>query len=166
MKDMLKNPVFYYLVIPVLVGIWPLLLFASYLPNAKEQKLLQVQKYEEANEIMKEILTLAPERIEVADVNQSNEEFDYNRSVFEVANQCKISQTKFELLPRPSMITGGQETQTANIKLNQIDIQTFAQFQSSIESKWPNLQCTKVTLNYEESLKDVWNITLDYKYHF
>ena len=35
MKDIHKNPIFYFLVVPVIIGIWPLLVCAVYLPRTQ-----------------------------------------------------------------------------------------------------------------------------------
>jgi len=37
MKDLTKNPFFYYVLVPALVALWPLLLRAAFLPKAQEK---------------------------------------------------------------------------------------------------------------------------------
>jgi len=36
MRDLHKNPMFYYILAPVVLGLWPLLVYASYLPKSQE----------------------------------------------------------------------------------------------------------------------------------
>jgi hypothetical protein len=38
MREVYKNPMLYYLLIPVLVGIWPLLVWGVYLPRAEQDR--------------------------------------------------------------------------------------------------------------------------------
>ncbi len=69
MKDIYKNPVLYYILTPVIVCLWPLLVWAVYLPAAEKGKEDHKAQYEKAEAIMMEILTLDPDRRDYADSN-------------------------------------------------------------------------------------------------
>ena len=43
MKDLTKNPFFYYVLVPAVVALWPLLIWAAFLPKA-QQKLEKEEK--------------------------------------------------------------------------------------------------------------------------
>ena len=62
--------------------------------------------------------------------------------------------------------SGGQKSQTANIILKQIDITRFAEFISTLQLRWPNLQCEMVKLTYLKGLKDAWKVDVKFKYYF
>ncbi len=57
MREVYKNPMLYYVAIPVLVGLWPLLVWAHYLPQSKHSRLIEgglcVQGQTDVNEILK-----------------------------------------------------------------------------------------------------------------
>lgn len=166
MKDILKNPVLYYIAIPVLVGLWPLLVFAVYLPAAKADKDNKIDQYKEAQNVMTQILILDPDRLKLADPNGADTEFTFDTAVYQIASKCNIPEAKFDLNPSMTMTSGGQKTQSANVGLKQIDIITFARFISMIQTRWPNLQCTRLKLDQKESMPDVWDIDVDFKYYF
>ena len=77
MKDIFKNPTFYYIAIPIMVGLWPLLVWAIYLPAAQENLKQEFKLCKDANDIMLQILTLDPQRIELVDPNETDTEFSY-----------------------------------------------------------------------------------------
>jgi hypothetical protein len=60
MKDAIKNPLLYFLVVPVGIAIWPLLVWAMYLPNAQKSFAKEQALYEEGEVIIKNILDLDP----------------------------------------------------------------------------------------------------------
>jgi hypothetical protein len=166
MKDILKNPVLYYIAIPVLAALWPILVFAVYLPAAKANENIQIEQYQKADKIMKDITTLEPDRLNLADTNSITAEFLYNKAVSEIASQCNIPSAKFKLNPSAKIPSGGQTTQSANVGLSQVDITTFARFISMIQTRWPNLQCTRISLDKKENGPDVWDISIDFKYYY
>ncbi len=166
MKDILKNPVLYYIAVPVLAGLWPLLVFAVYLPAARTNMDKQIKLYKDANDVMVQILTLDPDRLKLADANIADVEFTYDKAVFQIASLCNIPSAKFDFHSLMVMTTGGQKTQSAKVSLKQVDITTFAKFLSMIQTRWPNLQGTILKMDKKENLPDVWDIDIDFKYYF
>ncbi len=166
MKEIYKNPILYYTAIPVIMLLWPLLVWAIYLPKAQEELKETMNQYKQAEPAMMEILTLDPGRLEAADPNDNTAEFTYYRVVDRVASLCGIPPSKCDLNARSIQTSGGQKNQSANVKLNQIDITKFARFLSTIQMRWPNLQCTKVILSQKPGLKDVWDVDVDFKYYY
>lgn len=167
MKNIHKNPILYYIAIPVLIGIWPLLVWAIKLPAAQKdlEQMLTIYK-EDAEPVMMEILNLDPSRLESADPNESIAEFTYDRVVDRVASLCGIPPSKCELDARSIQETSDQRSQSANVKLKQIDITKFTRFLSMIQIRWPNLQCTKIILTQKPGLPDIWDVDLDFKYYY
>jgi hypothetical protein len=166
MKEIYKNPILYYIAVPVIMLWWPLLVWAIYLPNARQDLEQMMTQYKQAEPVIMEILTLDPDRLEAADPNETTTEFTYYSDVDKVASLCGIPPSKCKLQGLSTQTSGGQKSQSANVKLNQIDITKFARFLSTIQVRWPSLQCTKVILTQKPGLKDVWDVDVDFKYYY
>ncbi len=166
MKALLKNPVLYYIAVPVLVGLWPLLVAAVYLPEAKTNKQTQIDLYKKGQDIIEQIRTLDPDRAKLVDPNSAEVPFTYDIAVNHIAVLCGMPASQYTSNPAMPMTTGGQTTQTANVSLKQVDITTFAKFLSLIQTRWPSLQCTNLKMNTKENLPDVWDITIQFKYFY
>lgn len=167
MKDLYKNPILYYIVVPILVGLWPLLVWAIYLPDAQKNVVEYISQYQRAEPIMMDILTLDPDRLEFADANENAPEFTWS-SVDQVANRCKIPEKKCELRSGMKITSGGQEHQSATVNLRQVGITEFAEFLSTIQLRWVNLQCERVKLTKKQNLpgNDLWDVDITFKYYY
>jgi len=166
MKDMFKNPTFYYIAIPIMVGLWPLLVWAIYLPAAQDKLIYDFKLCKDANDIMLQILTLDPQRLELVDPNETDTEFSYYREVDRFASLCGIPPSKCDRTSQKATNSSGQRSQTANVKLKEIDITTFTKFMSMIQARWPKLQCNTLKLTQKKGIADVWTIDIEFKYFF
>jgi hypothetical protein len=168
MREIYKNPVLYYVAIPLLVGLWPLLVWAVYLPAVQEDIDEQMTEYGKAEKIMLEILTLDPERLEFAEPNDAAVEFSYSGVVNKVASLCDIPAGSYKVHSGIVVETKNQRSQTANVDLNLVDIAKFAKFLSLIQLRWANLQCESVKLSRKDNMpsKDVWDVDLKFKYYY
>ena len=168
MKDIYRNPILYYILVPIVVGLWPLLAWAMYLPRAESDVQEQMAQYKKAEPIMTEILTLDPGRLDFADQNDTVAEFTYGGAVDWVASLCKIPPTSCDVSASTIMTANNQKTQTAKVALTQIDIVRFAKFLSMIQFRWGNLQCERVKLTKKEGLanNDLWEVDIEFKYYF
>ena len=166
MKDILRNPTFYYITIPIMVGLWPLLVWAIYLPAAQEKLTNDFKLCKDANDIMLQILTLDPQRLELVDPNETDTEFSYYREVDRFASLCGIQPSKCDRTSQKATNSNGQRSQTANVKLKEIDITTFTEFMSKIQARWPKLQCNTLKLTQKKGIADVWTIDIEFKYFF
>ena len=164
MKEIYKNPIFYYILVPAIVGLWPLFVWAIYLSAADKNLEAQQAQSKKAEAIMMEILTLDPDRS--ADANDTPAEFTYDRAVERVARSCGIPPSKYKLNPGMPMTIGGQKSQSANVSLSQIDIVKFARFLSMIQLRCANLQCNRVKLTQKQSLPDMWDVDIGFKYYY
>lgn len=162
MKDIHKNPVVYYIAIPVIVALWPILVRGVYIPAAQVKLEKEIADYTDANNKMLDILTLSPERLGPTDPNQETVEFAYDRAIFEVASLCNIppSKWKYESGTRTS------KTQSAKVTLSNIDITSIAKFLSTIQARWPKLVCNIIRLTKKPNIPDEWNITIDFNYYY
>ena len=168
MKDLYRNPFLYYIAIPMLVGLWPLLVSAIYLPAAQKDKDMQIADYKKAEQLMIEILTLDPERLEFAEPNEAATEFSYTGVAHKVANLCGIPASSCKVHSGIIVETKKQKSQTANVDLKQVDMVKFAKFLSMIQFRWANLQCESVKLTRKDNMpsKDVWDADLKFKYYY
>lgn len=168
MKDIVKNPTLYYMLVPAAVGLWPLLVWGVYLPRAQNSIKSEQQQYVKAEKLIKEILDLDGDRLQSADSGNSKDEFDYARAVATAAAACQIPPSNYShssgiIIPPTS---AGQKSQNAVVNLTDIDIARFARFLSTIELRWANLQCTSVELTKKKGMPDMWDVDLDFKYYY
>jgi len=164
MKEIYKNPILYYILVPVVIGLWPLLVWAICLPAAEKKLEAQQAQYKRAEAIMMEILTLDPDRM--TDANDAPAEFTYDRAVERVAGSCRIPPNKYKLSPIMPMTISGQKSQSATVNLKQIDIVKFAEFLSMIQLRWANLHCNRVKLTKKQGLPDMWDVDIEFKYYY
>jgi len=167
MRDLYRNPVLYYVLAPVIIGLWPLLVWAIYLPEAQKDVNEHINQYKQAEPVMLEILNLDPDRLDFVDANDNAPEFSWT-SVDQVANRCKIPEKKCELRSGMKIKTGGQENQSATVNLREVGITEFAEFLSMIQLRWVNLQCERVKLTKKQNLpdNDLWDVDITFKYYY
>jgi len=138
------------------------------LPAAQEDKDKQITEYGRAEQLMIEILTLDPERLEFAEPNEAATEFTYGGAVDKVANLCGISPSNCNVNTGIIIETKNQKSQTANVDLKQVSIVKFSKFLSMIQLRWANLQCESVKLARKDKMpsNDVWDADIKFKYYY
>jgi hypothetical protein len=156
----------YYILVPCLVALWPLLVWAVYLPGAKGDYKQEAAQYLEAQLKIATILERDPTRLEITDPNKTADKFDYVVAVSDIARKCNISPIYYTTSSKPVRTSGGKKSQSATVVLKQIDIQSFANFLSKIQLRWANLQCDSVTLTQKKGFVDLWKVDLNFKYFF
>ena len=166
MKDIYKNPILYYILVPIIVALWPLFVRTLYLPNAERSLTREMNQYNDANDIMLQILTLDPGRLEFGESKNAAGEFDYANVVHRVASSCKISSTNYDFSSRPATTSKGQKTQNCHVELKQVDITRFAKFLFTIQLRWANLQCEDVKLAKKPGLPDMWDVDIEFRYYY
>ena len=166
MKDVLRNPVFYYIVVPAAVAVWPVLIWLVYLPKAEENWIAEKNQYIKAQKVITQILELDPERLDFTGSETASTEFDYSVVVDRIAGLCGISSTNYELSSKPVRSSKGQKSQDCAVILKKVGVAKFAKFLSAIQLRWANLQCSNVTIRREKGLPDTWKVTLDFRYYY
>ena len=166
MKDIHKNPIFYYILAPFVAICWLASVAMVSLPKARENWQRQTVEYDKAQKIIAEILTINPERLTFADSQAGKDEFDYAIAVEKVAGLCGIKSSDYKLSSGIRITSGGQKSQSANVLLRETNIIKFAKFLSTIQLHWPNLQCTQLKLTYKKGLTDIWDADLKLKYFY
>jgi len=166
MKDIYKNPILYYILTPVIVCLWPLLVRAIYLPAAHKEIEEKITQYNDANDIMFQILELDPGRRQFADSNDVSTEFTYDNAVVRIAGSCGIPPSKYKLSSGMTITSRDQKSQSATVNLKQIGIVKFTEFLSMIQLRWANLQCNRVKLTKKQGLPDMWDVDIEFKYYY
>jgi cytochrome oxidase assembly protein ShyY1 len=165
MKDIYKNPNLYYILVPVVIALWPLLVWAVYLPRAERNLDTEIEQYDKAQANIEGILSLDADRIHLADAKTGAAEFDYVNEVYRIAALSGIPQSKCKI-NSGMIMPGEQKSQGAKVNFSDIDIVKFARFLSTIQLRWANLQCMVIRLSKNKNLPDSWNIDLDFKYYY
>lgn len=166
MKQIYKNPALYYILAPVIAALWPLLIWGVYLPAAGHNWQAETSQYNEGQGIIKEILALDPDRLKFADSNNASAEFDYASAIEKTAALCGIPPASYKLSSGIIITSAGQKSQNAKVSLMQVDVTKFAEFLSTLQLRWANLQCAQVKLTKKKGLPDSWDIGLDFKYYY
>lgn len=167
MKDIYKNPILYYILVPIVVALWPLFVRGVYLPDAEDNWQAEKAQYNKAQDIMAEILARDPDRLEFADLKAGAAEFDYAVAVEKVASLCGIPSTNYKLSSGIIITTGGRKSQNATVALRDVDMAKFARFLSTIQFRWANLQCVQLRkLKKKKGLPDRWDVDLEFKYYY
>lgn len=166
MKDIYKNPTLYYILVPIVAALWPLLVRVVYLPNVEDNWNAKKTQYDKAQKVITQILTLDPGRLDFADSKAGNAEFDYTTAVDNVAGLCEISAADYKISSKPIRAKRGQKSQSANVTLKEVDITKFARFLSSLQLRWGNLQCETVKLTKHKGVPDRWTVDIKFKYYY
>ncbi len=167
MKEIYKNPTLYYILVPIVVALWPLFVWGVYLPNAKRSLKKEKAEYGEAQTKMLEILILDPARLEFSDTNRAPAKFAYVSAVAKVAGSCRIPSANYKVSSGPVIKKQGKKSQTGTVSLKDVDITKFVKFLSTIQLRWADLQCEKLRkLKKKEGFPDRWDVDLEFKYYY
>jgi len=166
MKEAFKNPFFYWIIVPIVIALWPVSIWSIYLPRAEENWVAEKKRYIKAQEIITQILELDPERLDFAESQATSAEFDYGVVVDKIASLCDISPANYELSSKPVRSSKGQKSQDCKVVLKKVGVEKFARFLSALQLRWANLQCSNATLRREKGLSNTWKVTLDFRYYY
>ena len=166
MKDIYKNPIVYYIAVPVVIGLWPLLLWSVYLADAEQSLENELAQYEKAEKVMGEILTLDPDRLKYAKSKGSAIKFDYTVALDEAAERCDILPENYKFNSKPSRDKRGEKSQKAGVALKKISIAKFANFLSVIQLRWADLKCEQAKLTKQKGLPDTWKVDIKFNYYY
>lgn len=161
MKDLYKNPMLYYALIPLMALAWPAAMWFNYLPTMTEQRDTWKGYVVDANELIFEILTLDPERLSYSDQKDTAVAFEYEQAVDKVARSLRMG-NQYEL--RPSAKTANK--QAAEVSLKNIGVIQCSQFLSTLQMHWNGLECTRLGLTNKKTTKDRWDVTMSFVYYF
>jgi hypothetical protein len=166
MKDIYRKPIFYYVLVPIVIGLWPVWLFVMGIPGSEKGLQKGINDYNEARKLISEILDLDPQRLDYAKTKKTGEAFDYTAAVDQVTHLCKISPTSYRISSSPIRKTkGGQNNQDASMTIDKIDVEKFSKFLSVMHMRWSSLQCTNITLAKIKGEKNAWKADVRFIYY-
>lgn len=166
MREIYRNPIVYYLLIPLLVGIWPLLVWGVYLPRAEDDREKERALCIEGQTRIVEILQVDPDRIELMDANNVTREFAYGSEVDRVANLCRILAGNCSINASNIILSQGKKRQDARVKLTNVSIVQAAKFLYTIQSMWVNLTCENIKLTKKKGMPDQWDVDFRFVYYY
>jgi len=166
MKEVYKNPMLYYLVAPLLVAVWPLLVWAVYLPRTQEDWEGEQSFFGDGQTYIMDILRLDPDRLDIARDSEVSGEFSYAKAIDRVANLCRIPAGKCDYSAGSIVPSGNKRKQQARVKLTDVDVVQAATFLSRIQSTWVKLTCDKVKLTKDKGLPDQWDVDFTFWYYY
>jgi hypothetical protein len=161
MRDFYKNPMMYYILVPLVVLAWPAAMWFKYLPTMSEHRDTWKGYVADTNDLIIEILTLDPERLSYSDEEETAVGFEYEIAVDKVARSLRMG-NDYEL--RPSARVGNK--QAAEVSLNNIGIIQCSQFLSTLQMHWNGLQCTRLGVTNKKTTKDRWDVTMSFTYYY
>lgn len=165
MKDIFRESAFYYIVVPVVIAIWPLLVWQVYLPRTAKNWQVEEKKFDEAQDLMNQILDLDRERLDFKN-SKGEDKFDYTVAVDAAARKVGIPSASYTISSKPIRGSGRNKTQDCQVGVNEVDIVRFSRFLSNIQTTWASLQCEKVTLTRRKGLPDAWKVDMTLKYYY
>jgi hypothetical protein len=165
-KEIYKNPMFYYMLVPAVSVLWPVIIWGIYLPRARANYNNDAEQYQKSLPLMEELITADPERLNATKGKETSAGFDYASAVQKAAEFCSIPATSYKLSSMAIQKSEGQKTQGANVSLKGVKIAEAARFLSSIQQRWSGLQCTKINFRKNKGQPDAWDVDLTFKYYY
>jgi len=162
-----KRSNFYYLAIPIAAAIW-VLVTSVILSGAANKSWRKNQKiYDKGQAEIGKILLEDQDILNSEKQLNDGTEFDYTRvfSKFTKANSITPSTCKYRT-SQPST-RKGKTTQTANVTIDNVQIEQLTRFLTGMLDTWPNLTCDSLMLTKLKTGPDNWKIPeLKFTYTF
>jgi len=166
MRDLHRNPILYYLLIPALIGIWPAVVALVCLPKAKGALEADYSLLVDAKADINDILTIDPDRMHPPDANRVVGEFAYGKAVDRAANLCAIPAGNCRYTAQDIMNVGGKKRRDGRVTLKDVSIVQTAKFLSLMQSTWVNLQCDGIDLTRRKGMPDQWEVDISFIYYY
>ncbi|MFA5422416.1 MAG: hypothetical protein WC374_00980 [Phycisphaerae bacterium] len=164
-KELLREPILYYIAVPMLLLLWPLMIWLVYLPNTAKSLERDQRLYTESYELAERILILDPDRRSYGSDKKSSG-FDFTVAIDAAARKLGISSANYTISSKPISKSSRQRSRDCQIVINEIEITRLAEFLSNLQMTWANLQCQRVTLTKKEGLPDAWKVDLTLTYYY
>ena len=166
MKDYYKNPNFYYIAVPIASAVWLVFTWAMSLPAAEQKWGKERTNYEKADDYISKILPYEPERLEFEKQQGKSGDFDYASAIEVFAKKFKIPSAGYSHQARGEKKRAGRKTKSADVKIDEVNIEKIAQFISGMLYRWPDLQCEQLSLTKLKSGKDAWKANMKFTYYY
>ena len=166
MKKLLKNPNMYYVLFPVLAGLWAAGAWGLSYPKSLEQRTEMENECLSSESYIKEILQIEPQRLAYQQDKDKSGEFDYTNVIDQYARMFGVSAADYTLSVRSATKRAGKTTKSADLTIKTIDIERLAKFISAILIRWPELECERLTVEKLSTGKNVWKASIRFTYFY
>ncbi len=166
MREIYRNVTVYYIAAAVLIGLWPLLSWKVFIPNAETNLEESLDQADDARRVITEIIELDPKRLEFAQNQDGATEFDFARVITDVTSELRIPTNRYKPNISPPRRSKGQKTQTAKLSFEEINIETFARLLATLQMRWTSLQCTDIKVESKKGARDLWDFDITLKYYY
>lgn len=167
MKEYIKNPLFYYVAVPSLLGIWAIAAGVIVYPRAATTLQQEKEDYTAAQELLAQILAIEPQRLaHQQEKGTVSGDFDFTRMVNDFASLFAIPPANFTLNTRGETRRAGKRARSATLSVRTIDIEKTAKFLSAMLIRWPELQCESLTLEKLPQGKNSWRVDMTLTYYY
>jgi hypothetical protein len=154
------------IVVPIAAGLWMLYGWAIAYPASVQKWQDSKAQYDEAQNMIKQILTLEPQRLTFKQEKTGNTEFDYTNVVDQFTKDFNIAEDNYTLNVRGVTKREGKSIKGADLSIKMIDIESLCKFLSAILARWPELDCETFRLDKLDAGKNVWKVTLHFSYTY
>ena len=166
MKEYYKNPNFYYILTPALAALWLLFVTTAALPRSKKVLEKNYDQATKAEDLILRIYDIDPERLKYQDEKGKSAEFDYTTALDQFTKLCGIASSNYNHSVGREIKRSGRITKSADVTINDVDIENLAKFLSVILIRWPELQCDNLRLTKLKIGKDNWKVTIKFTYYY
>ena len=166
MKDYYKNPNLYFIAVPLAATVFVIFVAAISLPAAGRKCKAKLKDYAKAEDLITKIVDLAPERSNNEVKQGSSSEFDYSLAVDEITKLVHISPLNLSLHGSKTTGSGGKRRRGADVTVEPVDVETLSRFISQILLRWPDLECSRLSITKLPAGKDSWKATMKFVYTY
>ncbi len=167
MKETLKNPNIYYILIPVLVGIWALMAGLVFYPRSVSAWQNDIKpEYEETQEWIEKLVAIEPQRLQYEIKPGSDGQFDFGETINTLTQLFQIPSSNFTLNVRPEVPRAGKRARTATMSIKEIDVEKAARLLSAMLGQWPDLKCEMLGLDKAKTGKNNWKLEMTLTYYY
>ena len=128
MKDIFRNKTFYFIAVPVVLVLWPLLVAGVYLPKSEDKFEDEQSEFRKGQKLILQILEVDPSRIVE---RAASGKFDYASEVEQAASKYSITATQYNLSSAAAIKSSERKTQEGRVTLDKVSIVQVAEFPPS-----------------------------------
>lgn len=167
MKIDFKDPNMYYILVPVLAGIWAIAAGLVFYPKSVKAWEESEAQYTKAQDVIDQLVTLQPERLAYkVDASAASEDFDFTKTINEFASALSIPPSNYNLTVRSEANRAGRKTRSASVSIKTIDIEKLSQFLSALLLRWPDLKCDTLSFSKIKDAKNNWQADISLTYFY
>ena len=167
MKIDYKNPMLYYIAVPVVAGLWAVLAGLVFYPDSIKTWESEKADYAAVEKRIKQLVELQPKRLAYkVDGKAKSEDFDFTNTIDDFAQLFSISPSNYSLNVRAETKRAGRKTRSAAITIKNIEIERASQFISAMLVRWTDLKCESLGLERVKNTKNRWKVDMKLTYYY